>query len=250
MKDARTHETDTAAFTENERPTRPFAAVKTSTSRWRAVASAAIQRGFGRKSEGDFDLGPAADGETGDPPVDEASLDIHVEEQEPRGEAPVETSVEPHVDLAGSGRTVPAPIDRPTRDLGPRGTVRIVPRRDLGPTGTVLIRRVSTPGWTPPQRMGGGAVMKVLTLAVACTLLTVAFYRGSRPAMQSVAPLVPQVVESPPVSTASPSSDPEPAPATELAPTATTAAAAPAAHAPPRRPAASKPPRVKSSAVF
>src|ERR1700722_16001898 len=154
MKDARTHETDTTAFTEHERPTRPFAAVKTSTSRWRAVASAAIQRGFGRKSEGDFDLGPAPDGETGDPPTNEVAVDDHVDEPEPPVEAPVETSVEPNVELPASVRTAPAPIDRPTRDLGPRGTVRIVPRRDLGPTGTVLIRRVSTPGWSPSRRTG------------------------------------------------------------------------------------------------
>jgi hypothetical protein len=90
------------SFEPDEHPTKPPARAGSSTSRWRTVASAALQRGFGRLSEGDFDQGP----------------DLEVE-WDP-GSSPA---------VAREALVDPVPNDgvhvAPRPDLGPRGTLRI-----------------------------------------------------------------------------------------------------------------------------
>ncbi len=247
MNDAKARETG-AGFTEHERPTRPFARLRTATSRWRAVASAAIQRGFGRESDGDFHLGndQAEDGAREAPGPEasdeELSIDVHVEEQAP---------VMPSVVLCESIRPAVVRVERPTRDFGPRGTIRMVPRRDLGPTGTVLIRRRPAPRWMEAPRLSTRVWARIATLAAACAVVTVIAYRGS------AQPPLPTTVPSPatpaqlPVVTATPVPPLEPSPTVEPSATSTAAtaaaAAAPPVRAVPRRSAASKAPRVKST---
>jgi hypothetical protein len=231
-------------FDENERPTSPGQLPRTKTSRWRSVASAALQRGFGRLSDEEFDQGNEPEGaqstseSSGDGSID-VDVDVEVSDLDPvAADAPTEPAVS-H-DAPVTKPSVPQP-GRPTRYRGPNGTMRVRAREDLGPTGTMVIRRRPA-NWRPGRR----GWVKVLGFAAACALVVVVGYRGDRSAGQEAAatPLAPSAAAPVAQSPIAPAVVPtvEPSDVAQLAPTV----AAPVT-SPPRRAAAHKGPRSKST---
>ena len=222
-------------FEENERPTSPGQLPRTKTSRWRSVASAALQRGFGRLSDEDVDQrnerqgAPSTSDETGEDAID---IEVEVSAFDP---VAADASTEPAAAVVAPAveAGVPQP-GRPTRHRGPNGTMRIRLREDLGPTGTMVIRRRTD--WRPGRR----AWVKVLGFATACALAIVVGYRGDRSAGQAAAaaPLAPS---SAPVAPAAPPPV-QPSDLADVAP----AVAAPAASTP-RRASPHKGARSKSN---
>lgn len=253
---------------EEEHPTRPVPKLKTSTSRWRAVASAALQRGFGRMSEGDFHLGNAPAPTPAEPSTAEAGdasqpeSDAHLVAQS--GTEPIADAVSPE-DGVEMGIDIPVEYfdpkvfsaPRPSRDFGPFGTVRIVARRDLGPTGTVLVRRRSQPDLgvlsrvTPRHRFW----IKVGTAAAAGLVVVALVATRSDPPHPEPAVAAPTpVIVAPPAIDPSPAMVPEsttPAPALDptAAPLAAPTVAAPSPRTATPAKAGNKAPRPKS-AVF
>jgi hypothetical protein len=179
------------AFEPEEHPTRPASPARTKTSRWRAVTSAALERGFGRQSDGEYDEGP----EPGSQPLSAAASDDGGSSvPEPLEDAGVDVVFEP---------SIPPPAELPTaepvaavapRALGPRGTVRMAAmpgRADRGPTGTMRIPSragavASFVAWRPTQRTS--AVLVVFAV-LACAQFAYIVVSGA-PA-QSPTPAIP-----------------------------------------------------------
>ena len=234
-------------FDENERPTSPGQLPRTRTSRWRSVASAALQRGFGRLADEDAGRGGEPEGSSStSEPSEDGGIDVEVDvEVDAEGSAvdPVapDATTEPAVVHEGPAtkQSVPQP-GRPTRYRGPSGTMRIRAREDLGPTGTMVIRRRPTQ-WRPGRRTW----VKVLGFAAACVLVIVVGYRGDRSAGQeaSAAPLSPSSAPLGEAPTAAPA--PPPAELSNVEPAVPTVAV-PAPN-PPRRATPHKAPRSKST---
>jgi hypothetical protein len=169
-------------FEEDERVTQPGTAPRTKTSRWRAVASSALQRGLGRLSDGDFDQGNEPEAPAPSCVRAETAVDVEVEVEVGDGametaDSGAPTEQERQDDTPPESAPVPRWLEpgRPTRDFGPHGTTRIVIREDLGPTGTMKIRRRRSPG-TGGRRAG----VKLLGFVAACAVVVVIGYRGDR----------------------------------------------------------------------
>ncbi len=227
-------------FEENERPTSPGQLPRTRTSRWRSVASAALQRGFGRSSDGDFDQGneperPSATSESpGDGSID-VDVDVDASDFDPVApDAATEPAAAPDAPATKPGMPQPG---RPTRYRGPNGTMRVRAREDLGPTGTMVIRRRPTE-WHPGRR----AWIKVLGFAAACALVVIVGYRGDRSAGReaAAAPLAPSAAAlgEAPIAPAAP--PPVPSDVAEVAPTVAAPAPSPPRRTPPHKGARSK----------
>ncbi len=223
-------------FEENERPTSPGQLPRTKTSRWRSVASAALQRGFGRLADEDAGRGSEPEGSsstsesTGDGSID---VDVDADASALDPVAP-DASTEPAAaDHAPATKPrLPQP-GRPTRYRGPNGTMRVRAREDLGPTGTMVIRRRPAP-WRPERRTW----LKVLGFAAACALVVVVGYRGDRSAGReaAAAPLAPSSapIGEAPIAPAAPSPV-EPSDVAEVAPTVAAPATSPPRRATPHR---------------
>jgi hypothetical protein len=234
-------------FSPTERPTSPRSAGITSTSRWRTVATAALAHGFGRLSEGEFDEGRAPD-PTEPSPIERVKTDPPVDDFVAVG-APVDAPPKTCV-LVADPAVVSLPVEAsvevkplPRRDLGPRGTVRIIAREDRGPTGTVRIRaRASANRPKPATRQ---RVLTVSFVGALCAILAAASYGRDEPpptTMQATAVAIearpaPDPVTAPAVVAGAVADEPvlEPSPADPPP-----VAAGPTKHGAPRGPASRK----------
>jgi hypothetical protein len=222
-------------FEREEHPTQPASPPRTKTSRWRAVTSAALERGFGRLSDGEYDEGPEA--ATSAPVTVAADDGGSTEAQEPDGGPGVDVEFAPSIVPPAPPPMGEPPVAEPSRAPGPRGTVRMAAvsrREDRGPTGTVRMASraeavASFVAWQPPPRTS--AVLVVFTLLAIAQFVYIVASGAPTQSTVTALPLVDPVASesswpTPPLPT-------EPAAATEdppfAAPTASTAQVKPAA---------------------
>jgi hypothetical protein len=164
-------------FSPHEEPTRPGNPPRTRTGKWRAVTSAALERGFGRLSDGDFDQGQLPES----PPV--PTMDPGADES---GTRPV--SAIPTPTPAALARRLNATVRMPvaTGERGPTGTLRI-PKRRRVLDATLRIPRMAA------RRRSWRAVVVIALVACAMVALLVEHV----PATQSLPPVDPVFIPPP-----------------------------------------------------
>lgn len=165
-------------FDVEEGPTRPGTPPRTATSRWRAVTSAALERGFGRLSDGDFDQGNV-DAVTSVPTM-----------------PAVVAVADPPAEIAPDPGPATPPTTGNSRAFGPRGTMRMPSRSDRGPTGTVRMPRRAAPAApaAPTPRRPHKWRALILFALVGCVQVVFLAENVPAPPVETSPPAAPAVI--------------------------------------------------------